>query len=397
MSLYNDLEIILLDNNYQSISQKQIKKAFRTLSKIYHPDKNVGDSCNNNEERYKKIVAAYEILSNQEKKQLYDQSLDKDREREQKCEQQREQNNFQKNSFQKSLFDFLFSMMVDIGKERKEDNKKEENKKKENKQKDFPAQSTSSTFQKKDRENKLQPQMIKEVIITLEDFYNCTEKNFEITIQQNCLECNDKQNWQRNNSATTCQPCNICKGEHKLCNSCDSTGLQFVKIDPDPSIICCQGKKYTLQKKCIKIKITPWMNISEPIDIFLTPHNMQKENILLLRIFLLFENVEKVATFPFYSPLKYPSSSSPPTFDIELNLKISVFQSLGNLKHSHQHLDGKEYIFIYKGLIDPENILVAKGLGLPKRKDEKEEKNNNNNEKRGDLLIKFKIEWSKKK
>lgn len=48
-----------------------IKKAYRKLAKKYHPDTNAGNSLA--EEKFKEATEAYEILSNPEKKKLYDQ------------------------------------------------------------------------------------------------------------------------------------------------------------------------------------------------------------------------------------------------------------------------------------------------------------------------------------
>lgn len=58
-----------------SVSQKatddDIKKAYRRLSKKYHPDLNRGNK--GAEEKFKEINAAYEILSDQQKRAQYDQ------------------------------------------------------------------------------------------------------------------------------------------------------------------------------------------------------------------------------------------------------------------------------------------------------------------------------------
>lgn len=48
----------------------EIKKAFRTISKKYHPDKNPGDK--EAEEKFKEAAEAYETLSDADKKQQYD-------------------------------------------------------------------------------------------------------------------------------------------------------------------------------------------------------------------------------------------------------------------------------------------------------------------------------------
>ena len=51
-------------------SGAEIKKAYRKLAIQYHPDKNPGDK--EAEEKFKHINEAYEILSNDEKRQIYD-------------------------------------------------------------------------------------------------------------------------------------------------------------------------------------------------------------------------------------------------------------------------------------------------------------------------------------
>lgn len=59
--LYETLEIS------KDATEKDIKKAYRRLSRVHHPDKG-GD-----EHKFKEIAAAYEILSDPEKRKMYDQ------------------------------------------------------------------------------------------------------------------------------------------------------------------------------------------------------------------------------------------------------------------------------------------------------------------------------------
>ena len=66
-SLYETLEIT------DSASPDEIKKAYRKLARKYHPDVNKDPQA---EEKFKEINAAYEVLSNPEKKQQYDQHGD---------------------------------------------------------------------------------------------------------------------------------------------------------------------------------------------------------------------------------------------------------------------------------------------------------------------------------
>ena len=55
----------------KNASDTEIKKAYRRLAMKYHPDQNPGDK--EAEEKFKEVNEAYEVLSNAEKKSLYDQ------------------------------------------------------------------------------------------------------------------------------------------------------------------------------------------------------------------------------------------------------------------------------------------------------------------------------------
>src|SRR3989338_5433765 len=55
----------------RSASQEEIKKAYRKSALKYHPDRNPGDK--EAEKQFKRISEAYEVLSDDKKRQLYDQ------------------------------------------------------------------------------------------------------------------------------------------------------------------------------------------------------------------------------------------------------------------------------------------------------------------------------------
>ncbi|KAF9579399.1 DnaJ- protein scj1, partial [Lunasporangiospora selenospora] len=54
----------------RSASTKEIKKQYKALSRKYHPDKNPGNK--DAEEKFVEVAAAYEVLSDGEKKSIYD-------------------------------------------------------------------------------------------------------------------------------------------------------------------------------------------------------------------------------------------------------------------------------------------------------------------------------------
>ncbi len=55
----------------RNATQEEIKKAYRRLARKYHPDLNPGNK--EAEEKFKEITEAYEVLSDPEKRKLYDQ------------------------------------------------------------------------------------------------------------------------------------------------------------------------------------------------------------------------------------------------------------------------------------------------------------------------------------
>lgn len=57
----------------RSASSEQIKRAYRSMAMKYHPDRNQGDSKAEAEVHFKQCAEAYEVLSDDSKRQRYDQ------------------------------------------------------------------------------------------------------------------------------------------------------------------------------------------------------------------------------------------------------------------------------------------------------------------------------------
>ena len=68
MSKRDYYEVLGVD---RSVSKDDLKKSYRKLAMKYHPDRNPGDE--KAAEKFKELSEAYEILSDDQKKQAYDQ------------------------------------------------------------------------------------------------------------------------------------------------------------------------------------------------------------------------------------------------------------------------------------------------------------------------------------
>ena len=55
----------------RSADKAQIKKAYKTLSKLHHPDKNPDDPTASS--RFMDLADAYKVLTDKEKRRIYDQ------------------------------------------------------------------------------------------------------------------------------------------------------------------------------------------------------------------------------------------------------------------------------------------------------------------------------------
>lgn len=369
MSLYDDLDLKGPD-----VSPDEIKKAFRKISLGCHPDKK------GNEEKYKQIVAAYEILRDPVKKLEYDRSMASGL-----------RGLGGKSVPGKSEISEVPDI-IDLGTYvyhhlRRAYSSLNHRKFTVYSYSDLRSSTPSpiNTHDGKSHDDKeTTPPLEREIKITLEDLYNCTKKRLKITKQEVCEACNGQGGTQKK--------CVECNGQYKVCERCDMKGFQL-----DPVCIVCDGKQYTTVPKHITINLAPGINPDIPIDI----RGVVDKN-SLLRICLIELPHTKYWRWGTDTPYKgraeeggFGEHSSPgeekgglktegvATGSLVMRLDISIFDALGNFKHLHRHLDNEEYVFVYKDVIPPGRILRARNMGLLRKKDKI----------RGDLFIEFNHVW----
>jgi molecular chaperone DnaJ len=175
----------------EDASQEEIKKAYRKKAKKYHPDSNSEEA---DEEKFKKINKAYDVLSDDEKRKKYDRFGKQGVEGSSSRGQRRAASSFQ------DIFEEIFGG-GGFGGSRKE-------------------QGANLKVQTK---------------ISLEDAYQGVEKTFKVQRKSECLEC-DGSGAENGNTET----CSNCSGRGKVeevrrtplgrarqvveCPECDGTG-----------------------------------------------------------------------------------------------------------------------------------------------------------------------------
>lgn len=176
----NHYEVLGLE---KTASDEEIKKAYRTLARTHHPDKG-GD-----EETFKKISKAYEVLSDSEKRERYDRTGS-------------DEESGGPGMDPSELFSQMFSMFGGPG---------------------GPWKSTRKPQEKRGSD------FLHRVNVSLDDVFRGIEKTLRLTIERDCKDCYTK------------------------CHECDCTGVTtqqirngfFVQI---MQVACtrCKGKGFVL-------------------------------------------------------------------------------------------------------------------------------------------------------
>jgi DnaJ-class molecular chaperone len=228
-----------MSKNYYEILQvskdakeDEIKKMYKKLAIKWHPDKNI-DNKEESEKKFKEISEAYQVLSNPEKRQIYDNY----------GEEGLKNNGINENG-PFNTPDDIFKMFFG-GHRTPFSNNFEEN----------------SFFNNKDTVKKTEPKIVN-IPITLKECYSGTKKKITLKLKILCKKCDGHGGL------------NL-----KTCNNCSGQGVKVIDRIIGPGMIqriqtscnVCNGNKKIAQNKCnecngnkIKIEEKQFLLVIEP-------------------------------------------------------------------------------------------------------------------------------------
>ena len=298
----------------EDASQDEIKKAYRKKAKKYHPDSN---SETADEEKFKKINKAYDVLSDEDKRKKYDQFGKQGVEGHAGRGQRQAASNFQ------DLFEEIFG----------------------------------GGGRRRQRQNTGQD-MKMSTTVTLEDVYDGVEKTFEVERKQQCPDCGG--NGSETGETSTCTECDgqgrVRKIEQSIfgrtqtvreCPKCHGTGEV-----PEEKCSTCGGEGLTEQKETITVDIPAGVRDGQRLKLNGKGHESRKGrngDLYLIVHVEEDENIERKEQ------------------DLFTTLKVGAGDAALGREAKIEHPEGKLKIEIPEGT-QPGQVLRVRGKGMPARR-----------------------------
>lgn len=350
-----------MDRSYYDIlgvnkdaSSEEIKKAYKKLAIKHHPDKNKEDP-KGAEEKFKKLVEAYEVLSNEEKRNIYNK-FGKDGLKEHGM------------GFDESQFQDILKNMFGFG--------------------GFGGFGGMNGFQMNFGQNQQHeniPNLQVQIEISLEDMYNGKHIEKKITRKSLCVDCNGTGYEDKNDHI--CKQCNgngnitmvhqigpgMIQQIQKPCPSCNGT----CKSSDSKKCKICNGTKY--RDDNFKIEFDIPRGIYNKYSMTLPncgneiPYNRRagQNNRTNIDIILI-EQPHKI-----FSRFNVQNQ-----YDLMITIELDLIESLCGFQKQIKHLYDRYININYDNISKENDILMIKNEGMPIF-------NNNNNY--GNLYIKISI------
>lgn len=353
--LYNTLGV------KPNATEKEIKSAFRSLAKIYHPDKEnqYGEQTVEDKDKYRDISNAYTILSDKNKRQIYDtQGLAGFKSTDQPNNKQQTSNTFTHSSGQtykvapdNEAFNNIFSTFFPDSYAQPNDN---------NNSNDNPSEANI---------------LLQYVNISVKETYLGCNKTVNYEYDEKCLTC-DGSGHKSNSKLPPCNKCNTNKKDQQksvfgvaltTCTECNENEKKLICIS-------CKGKCVTPQKNTIEVEIKPGMTNGYRLNYEQLGHYIptsKKMGDLHIEIIL--------------------NNTSPYIIDghnLKIIQKISLAEAYTGIKRNINFVDDTviQISSPLNKIVQPGTKLVYRGQGLPIF-----DEANLNTIKYGDLTVEFQV------
>lgn len=296
----------------EDASQDEIKKAYRKKAKKYHPDSNKDTA---DEEKFKKINKAYDVLSDEEKRKKYDRFGKQGVEGSAQSGQRRAASSFQ------DLFEQMFG-----GGGRRERSRGQ----------DMKINAT----------------------ITLDEAYNGVEKTYNVTRKKQCQECNGSG--AENGNTSTCTECNgqgQVRKQQRTPFGVSQTVAECPKCDgrgeiPEENCSGCGGEGVVEEEEKIKFDVPAGVSSGQRLRMRKKGHEDRKGRTGDLYVIV---HVEE------HDSIERRNS------DLFTVLKVGVGDAALGAEAVMDHPDGELKIEIPEGT-QPGEVLRLKGKGMPGRR-----------------------------
>lgn len=349
----------------------EIKKAYRKMAIKFHPDKNPENKAEA-EEKFKAVSEAYEVLSDTQKREIYDQHGE---------EGIKEGGGFHSRGAH-SVFEDLFGGFG------------------------FPGFGGMGGGRGGSRQQG--PQRTQDVQfqlgLTLKDFYMGKTKKLKISRKVLCNTCNGKGSLKEGASAT----CSGCRGQgvklvtqrigpgmiqqmQVTCPDCQGKGT---KIKDEDRCKECKGNKTTPESKILEVTVSPGMPPGHKITFYGDADEepgAETGDVVVVLVPLKEDeddeddsksNKKAKADDPKLPKFQRLQSGT----DLIMELKISLVEALLGFQIAIKHLDDR--VVLIKSppqhVVAPDSVIVVEGEGMPQQ---------HNPNAHGDLYVKIAIQF----